>query len=1353
MFRFFALPIILFFSSGSSLFGQESTDASRQETSEVILPEVNPGQLLVRHYSSREYASASQCSRVLQTPNGMVYMTNNSNNLLEFDGVSWQKIQLPTGVNSASLAVTDEGLLYLGGNSKLGFLAPDSIGQMQFQSLLPQLPPADRENFRIHQILINKDQVYFLSDNKIFLLDDNQFQTWESKNRIIKGAFIDGVLYGYREDSGLFSFKDDSFILFPPELRLVDTFVYHIIPVPKGPGQLGESPRMIFLTYPGLYLYDGQKLSLLEGPASRFYQGKFIYRTLAFSENLFGMSTSNGAIIFDAKGNILQELNKNTGLPDNVIYDMEPDREGGLWLATMQGMCRVNSILPALTHFDKNLGLEGVVTFDFERYQNFVYVRTSAGIYGLDPSKGRFELVEGLSGLDWSMFQLEGKLYAIRNELRRIEGNKSFLAKDLDHRVFLSRTSSTFSNTIFLSVYGGTALGINLLKKEGSIWKETLFADLPGLSYMMVEEPDGTLWAAFFGTGIARLQLAQDGTLQNVDIYGEEHGLPGGLIEPILTSKGIVFGGGGRLWDFDKQNQQFKPTAKFEFPDSDRVINPSIWKEDHDGNIWFMDPEGTTSYLKVFRKVPGGNYELDETPYRRLNSSGIYTIIPEADNSIWFGGEDGLYRYNNRNRKQYAIDFDAVVRRVSIIRGGEGRDSLVFGGVKVQDGPIILPFGNNSLRFEFTAFSMEKPEANQYRFFLEGFDEEWSEWTDETKKDYTRLPEGTYTFRVMAKNVYEHLSREGQLIIKILPPWYRSILAYVLYTLGALGFLILVVYAYNKIRLRQLENRNQELEQTVLKKTNELRESNEKLIALDQLKSRFFTDISHEFRTPLTVISGMSEQILDDPDKWSQKGSLMIQRNSNNLLNLVTQILDLRKLEVGKIQLKLIQGNVIPYINYIIESFTSLAESKKIELQFYAGQRELWMDYDPEKILRIVSNLLSNAIKFTPEGGIVSIHASAKTTGASAAFLLTVRDTGTGISPEQLPYIFDRFYQVKSEKDLQAGSESGGAGIGLALSQELIKLMGGKISVESTLGKGTTFTVMIPVSRRAEKSNELELMSEKVTRLASPDLVVANTLDTTIVPEQETAPPTLLIVEDNPDIVQYLAACLQSQFQLDFAVDGQEGIEKAIEQVPDIILSDVMMPRKDGLELCQTLKLDQRTSHIPIVLLTAKADVESRIAGLERGADAYLAKPFNKKELLVSLQKLIELRRRLQQRYSSQEVLEPSTDPALQMEDAFMKKIREAVEQNLDDENFGAPELGKTLGMGRSSLYAKIKALTDRSPALLIRSIRLQKSKELLKTTELNISQVAFEVGFYDPSYFSRCFSQEFGLSPSQFRD
>lgn len=491
----------------------------------------------------------------------------------------------------------------------------------------------------------------------------------------------------------------------------------------------------------------------------------------------------------------------------------------------------------------------------------------------------------------------------------------------------------------------------------------------------------------------------------------------------------------------------------------------------------------------------------------------------------------------------------------------------------------------------------------------------------------------------------------------------------------------------------------------------------------------------------------MVGQLEGDPE-----AKKLIQRNSKRLLRLVNQLLDMSKLESGKMKLALIQRDIISFLRYLVESYQSYAKSKQVELKFQSSVKVLVMNFDPEKLQQIFANLISNAFKFTAEGDQIIIACTTSSSGfwkVPKNLIITIEDNGQGIKAAALPLIFDRFYQADNSP-LSGGQ---GTGIGLALTRELVNLMKGHISATSQWGKGTTFTVTLPVHTG-------ELAAE-ITARPVPTMEPPTPASTTFPDEKnDTKPgppkatlPVLLIIEDNLDVITYIKTCLQGNYQLHTAHDGKEGIDKALEIIPDIIISDVMMPYKDGFEVTKTLKSDERTSHVPIILLTARADVESKIEGLKRGADAYLAKPFHKQELLVRLQKLVELRKRMQSRYSSLSPNAPTTDPSLQIEDAFLKKLQSSVEANLDDHLFGVNDLCKEIGMSQPQLYRKIKALTNKSPSAYLRTIRLQKSKALLKDPNLTVSEVAYKVGFSDPSYFSKTFSEAFGYPPSEKRD
>ena len=655
---------------------------------------------------------------------------------------------------------------------------------------------------------------------------------------------------------------------------------------------------------------------------------------------------------------------------------------------------------------------------------------------------------------------------------------------------------------------------------------------------------------------------------------------------------------------------------------------------------------------------------------------------------------------------------------------------------------INLSFLDQLINIEFAALDFHVPYENKYQYQLLGQSETWVDIGTKHELTFAKLDPGSYVLKIKGSNNRNIFGKETTLKINIDPPWYKTTAAYLLWFVLGLG-LAYSLYSF-------------------LLSRNMAQAKAQRLQELDAVKSQLYTNITHEFRTPLTVILGMADQVKNDPKNWFNEGLSLIQRNGQQLLGLINQILDLSKIESGHMSLNWVQGDVISYLHYLTESFHSLADSKDVRLHFLTELKELQMDHGPEKLQQVVSNLLSNAVKFTPSGGDVYFSVGIKNQGPGSKgqqqvaeskkdLLLEIRDTGIGIPAKDLPHIFDRFYQV----DASSTRKGEGTGIGLALTKELVKLMGGSIAVESGEGtqwegKGTKFTVLLPISKKTDKSGSKPKRQPMETISGE---IYLNDEKMAVAPLHKRERPLVLLIEDNADVVTYLASFLSSEYKIATAADGREGVEKAFEIIPDLIVSDVMMPKMDGFEVCATLKLDERTNHIPIILLTAKSDQTAKMEGLSQGADAYLAKPFNEEELLVRMAKLIDLRRRLQERFSQPGVFRKLADrPVDSPETIFMKKAIAIVEENMSNEHFGMPELCRQLAMSRTNLFRKITALTGKSATRFIRRVRLEKSKELLETTDLSISEITFQTGFRSAAYFSRVFKEAFGKPPSDFR-
>ncbi|MCO6489321.1 MAG: helix-turn-helix domain-containing protein [Phaeodactylibacter sp.] len=1054
--------------------------------------------------------------------------------------------------------------------------------------------------------------------------------------------------------------------------------------------------------------------------------------------------------------------------PDRLPNCVMVDREGLVWIGTEKGISRLNpfknqfqdqtfAILPQEL---KEITIDGPI---LEDSHGLLWVRTEDGLYQVDLSSGKHRLFQHNAVDTISLKNIF--LSTLREDRRRdiwmgLSGNGLIKWDRAEERFVYIGTRGqknvreTWSiledrqDTLWLGTWmgvwqfdreSGTYHGIPWRSGdgEGRTWTRTQVA---------FEANDGTLW---FGTIFGELRsldrqsrLFEDFTPEDVNVEVQNNKYS---VSCIHEDKN------GTLWigTYGKGFYRLDPRTRSYtfFTVKDGLANNNVASilEDDQGRLWLSTFNGLSRFDPRTNRFRNFNTN-DGLPSNELGwahkggRSGIF----------YFGSSKGLFAFHPDSIRDNTLAPPVVISGLQRYNRDRKGDFIpVKGAFALPE--IKLSYKDDILIFEFAALSYSKAGNNRYAYRLRGLSDEWINLGHKRDITFSDLPPRRYILEVKGSNG-DGVWNDGGISLPILitPPWYWSWWTKSLY-LSAAAILLFLLYQF------QLNRRLAAAE------THRLQE-------LDALKTRLYTNITHEFRTPLTVIQGVNEQVRAEAEKLNSAtivdSTYIVSRNSRQLLNLVNQMLDLSKLESGRLSVDLVQGDIVLYLQYLLESFHSLAEAKDIQLHFLSAEEEIFMDYDPEKIQHIVSNLVSNAIKFTSEGGEVflTVDGGRQTVGSAAHrdsagidrkqtandrhIRIAVRDTGPGIAADKLPHIFDRFYQIDDESTRKAG----GTGIGLTLTKELVHLLGGKIEVESEPGKGSVFQVWLPVQRTAP-------VMEGLPGPEQPSAPMQARQDTNkMKPVADSGElPLVLLVEDNQDVAQYIRSCLEGSYRLDMAHNGREGIDKALELVPDLIVSDVMMPEKDGFELAQMLKNDPRTSHIPIILLTAKADLASRLEGLERGADAYLPKPFYKEELLVRSRKLLELRRTLQAHYLSMAAggtapPAPSGSPAEQVENAFVLQVRAIVEAHLTSVDFTVEQLAREVFMSRSQLHRKLTALTGYSANRFVRYIRLSKARELLKDPSLAISSIAYDSGFTDPVYFARVFKQEFGVTPTEYR-
>jgi signal transduction histidine kinase/DNA-binding response OmpR family regulator/ligand-binding sensor domain-containing protein len=687
----------------------------------------------------------------------------------------------------------------------------------------------------------------------------------------------------------------------------------------------------------------------------------------------------------------------------------------------------------------------------------------------------------------------------------------------------------------------------------------------------------------------------------------------------------------------------------------------------------------------------------------------------------------GFHTFNPTNFKKKEKSSPVILQKIN--------GSVISRGF---DNKIILKYFQNNLTFAFNVLNFSKPENNRYKYRLTGFQKYWisADQRDNTVT-YTNINPGDYIFQVQGSNNDGIWNEQGaSLKIIILPPPWKTWWAYSLYGIFFIGLLA----------IGRLEIINRER----LKTKSKLKEIEaEKYQELDTMKSRFFANISHEFRTPLTLLLGPIQKRLMAAKESNDKAELgIMQRNASRLLTLVNQLLDLSRLEAGTVRLQCTNSSLNSFVNSIASQFSSMADSKQIDFEITANQN-INLYFDADKLEKIITNLLSNAFKFTPTGGSITLtlHQHKPTENFKNGFAeIAVWDTGKGIEPEHLSKVFDRFYQT----DTSSTREYEGSGIGLALTKELVDLHKGLIAVTSVTGQGSCFSVKLPLGSAHLKANEIVERTEEARQIIMiPDNHVTGHESSG--PTENSSLPKVLILEDNADLRFYLRSNFSETCSIIEASDGEQGLAMALDEIPDLIISDLMMPKMDGLQLCEKVKTNEKTSHIPIILLTAKADIETKLQGLHIGADDYIAKPFDARELQARMHNLIEGRKKLQQKFSQHLSMSASDIKIESIEGRFLKKVKNTIEQYIADTTFSVEILADEVAMSSVQVYRKLKALTGHTPNELIRNIRLERAASLLSQHAGNVSDVAYQVGFNNLSYFAKCFKEKFGVSPSEF--
>lgn len=753
---------------------------------------------------------------------------------------------------------------------------------------------------------------------------------------------------------------------------------------------------------------------------------------------------------------------------------------------------------------------------------------------------------------------------------------------------------------------------------------------------------------------------------------------------------------------------------------------------DNNGNIWLSTNFGLSRLNLRTRQFKN----FSESDGLQSNEFNYGAYLKNSKGELLFGGTNGFNRFNPNEIKENKFIPPIAITELTV----NNKPFLILSELTKS---IDLKHNQNDFNFDFVALNFSQPDKNLYAYKLENFDSNWNYVGNKTSATYTNINEGKYTFKVKASNS-DGLWNEKEVSIElnILPAPWKTWWAYLIY----LALIAAFIYYAWKYSLQRIRERN-ELKQERLEK--------EQIEEVNKLKLQLFTNISHDFRTPLTLIMGPLEQLIKvkEDDKGKQELHSTMYRNAKVLMELINQLLDFRKSESGKLKVLASNYDLVAFSEEIKLAFDQLARDKEIAFTLSSSQSIVNVWFDKIMIKKVLYNLLSNAFKFTPKNGKIEIKIevfSDSKKGKDGGFVnLVVSDSGEGIPEENIGYVFDRYYQF---------GKHFGTGIGLTLAKSLVELHKGTLNVISSVTEGTSFTVKLPLGHGHFTQDQLQEPNgepESNGLYGVDDIAVEDekVLEVNKVNKFEKVLPAILIVEDNVEIRNFLKGLLQTEYNVFEANNGEVGLELARSLDVDLIISDVIMPKMDGIEMCKEIKTNIRTSHIPVVLLTARSSEEFQNTGYKTGADAYITKPFDAEVLKVRVRNLIESRKKLIEKFKKDIILQPKEVTATTADEEFLQKAIDIVEQNMTNPDFEITDFIDEIGMSRSVFYKKLKALTDQSISEFIRTLKLKRAAQLLKHSELNVSEIAFELGFNDLKYFRETFKLLFKVTPSEYRN
>lgn len=1327
----------------------------------VLLQVVGAQQLEFEHYSDHNGLSHNSVRHISQDSEGFLWLGTFSG-INRFDGYQFKSY---TSANTGSEGIGNDDItaleideeshhIWIGTRNGLTLFETDVH---RFTTFLPDPDnPLSIPDNEIRSVYVDKFKNVWVGtkDKGLFryFAENQSFESiniagfayvkeivQDSNGNIWVGSYGTGSIAKIQLDSNGSIAEIKTFTLSVPHSTVTNPYVNFIYQDTKSAIYVG--------TRAGLYKFDPITDSFvnlhIEDETLRESLGPYFLSIAQAPNGEFWVGTLGGLLVCERLEDIPAgnfqwyhaDSSNELSLVDNLVSALYFDTSGVLWIGTEDGLDKYD---PFKNQFKLDKRISSHINNQIPRIRGFAKTFDNKVITATRHNGLFISEKDGFAPLYYtdydiaSIYSTDGKTFycGLWNGKLLVFDYVTQHSKIVDIG-FQEAPIFTFTKenerTLIVGSFGEGAKFIN----TETLTAENTDSVLQGFQiYSIALDHRGNVWYAT-ETGVVRQHL-DSGT------YREYHHDPKNKMGlPHENIRDVIFDSNGKLWASTRLGLSFYD------PDKDEFIGVHTPKElkgkwitdmtmDANGALWLNMNNNSVAKFKTesgkvnVYQVNSGN-RLDS-----FSSSGFFNF---DDSPIYIGGKHGViyfspYNINENKWSPRPVISEFKVQNKTLIPGmGVNGQKPLQQDINIAK-TVSLNYNNRNFSLQFSTPAYANERLNTFSYMLEGFDDDWiSAQSDSRTVQYTNLYPGDYKFKVKASNSDGYWSDEVTYDITIKPPFWLSLQGLFLF----LAFSALVFFVIR----REIKGRLQLKQELLLEKLK--RERDEKL---NNEKLRFFTNISHELRTPLTLILGPAKQMMQDSEEtgnlYQQKKSSLIHQNANRLLTLVNQILDFRKAQTGDLKLKVSKTDILLHTQNTFLSFNELAKEKKINYGLIAENKVLkgWIDRD--KYDKILYNLLSNALKFTPRYGTVDLFIGLKDADENC-LVVEVSDDGIGIPKESQQKIFSRFYQASNSKANNTGS-----GIGLSLVKALCKLHKGKISVKSGSGEGSTFTLEIPIDRYSYLEGEVFELEQKTELIESPQVKAAKKIiQSTHLKEK------ILIAEDNNELRNYLMDYLSDYYKVYEADNGQKALQLCRKIKPVLCVSDVMMPVMDGLNFCHALKHDEATSHIPVILLTALSENEDKIKGYDVGADGYLVKPFDPSLLKIRIENIIKSRLELKTKFSGEIESEATTLTHSPIDKEFMIQLTNLIERDLGKINLTTTFLCRELGMSSSKLYRKTKELTDLAPNEFIRTVRLKKSAQLLKTKKYNVSEVTDLIGFNDPLYFSRCFKKQFGFPPS----